>query len=37
LFNAEEVEVTAHLDAAQQDSLARLLRSMYRAVERNGD
>jgi DNA-binding MarR family transcriptional regulator len=37
LFNAEEVEVTSHLDAAQQDALARLLRSMYRAVERNGD
>ena len=37
LFNAEEVEVTSHLDAAQQDALARLLRSMYRAVERNDD
>ena len=37
LFNAEEVEVTSHLGAAQQDALARLLRSMYRAVERNGD
>jgi len=37
LFNAEEVEVTSHLDAGQQDALAGLLRSMYRAVERNGD
>ena len=37
LFNAEEVEVTSHLDVAQQDALAKLLRSMYRAVERNGD
>jgi MarR family transcriptional regulator, organic hydroperoxide resistance regulator len=32
-FNAEEVAVTAHLNAAQQDVLARLLRSMYRAVD----
>lgn len=37
LFNAEEVEVTSHLDAAQQDVLAGLLRSIYRAVERNGE
>ena len=36
-FNAEEVAVTAHLDAEQQDALAALLRSMSRAVERNGD
>jgi DNA-binding MarR family transcriptional regulator len=35
-FNAEEAAVTAHLDVAQQDALAGLLRSMYRAVERNG-
>jgi DNA-binding MarR family transcriptional regulator len=34
-FNAEEVAVTAHLDAGEQDALARLLRSMYRAVDRN--
>jgi MarR family transcriptional regulator, organic hydroperoxide resistance regulator len=32
-FNAEEVAVTAHLDAAQQDALANLLRSMSRAVD----
>ncbi|MGZ4154731.1 MAG: MarR family winged helix-turn-helix transcriptional regulator [Actinomycetota bacterium] len=36
-FNAEEVAVTAHLDAAQQDALARLLRSMSRAVDRDGE
>ncbi|MGH2597336.1 MAG: MarR family winged helix-turn-helix transcriptional regulator [Actinomycetota bacterium] len=36
-FNAEEVVVTSHLDGAQQDALAGLLRSMYRAVDRNGD
>jgi DNA-binding MarR family transcriptional regulator len=36
-FNAEEVVVTSHLDDAQQDALASLLRSMYRAVDRNGD
>jgi DNA-binding MarR family transcriptional regulator len=36
-FNAEEVNVTAHLDAVEQDALARLLRSMYRAVDGNGD
>lgn len=35
-FNAEEIAVTAHLDAEQQEALARLLRSMYRAVERDG-
>ena len=34
-FNAEEVAVTAHLDDADRDALARLLRSMYRAVEGN--
>ena len=33
-FNAEEVAVTAHLDDADRDALARLLRSMYRAVDR---
>lgn len=32
-FNAEEVAVTSHLDAAQQDALANLLRSMSRAVD----
>jgi DNA-binding MarR family transcriptional regulator len=32
-FNAEEAAVTAHLDAAQRDQLAGLLRSMYRAVD----
>jgi DNA-binding MarR family transcriptional regulator len=36
-FNAEEVAVTAHLDAGEQDALARLLRSMYRAVDRTDD
>ncbi len=36
-FNAEEVAVTTHLDAGEQDALARLLRSMYRAVDRNDD
>ena len=35
-FNDEEVAVTSHLDDAQRDALATLLRSMYRAVERNG-
>ncbi len=34
-FNAEEVSVTSHLDAGEQDALARLLRSMYRAVDGN--
>jgi MarR family transcriptional regulator, organic hydroperoxide resistance regulator len=32
-FNAEEVAVTAHLNNGEQDALARLLRSMYRAVD----
>jgi DNA-binding MarR family transcriptional regulator len=32
-FNAEESLVTAHLDAEEQDLLARILRSMYRAVD----
>jgi DNA-binding MarR family transcriptional regulator len=32
-FNAEEAAVTAHLDGAQRDQLAGLLRSMYRAVD----
>ena len=32
-FNAEEVAVTAHLDDEDRDALARLLRSMYRAVD----
>jgi DNA-binding MarR family transcriptional regulator len=36
-FNAEETIVTAHLGAREQDVLARLLRSMYRAVDRNDD
>ena len=36
-FNAEEVAVTAHLDDADRDALARLLRSMYRAVDRQDD
>jgi DNA-binding MarR family transcriptional regulator len=36
-FNAEEVLVTAHLEAEEQDALAQLLRSMYRAVERRSD
>lgn len=36
-FNAEEVVVTAHLDDGERDALARLLRSMYRAVDRDGD
>lgn len=36
-FNAEEVAVTAHLDGGEQDALARLLRSMYRAVDRTDD
>ena len=35
-FNAEESAVTAHLDAREQDTLAKLLRSMYRAVDPNG-
>ena len=33
-FNAEEVAVTAHLDDEDRDALARLLRSMYRTVDR---
>lgn len=36
-FNAEEVAVTAHLDDEDRDALARLLRSMYRAVDRQDD
>ena len=32
-FNVEEVAVTAHLDDEDRDALARLLRSMYRAVD----
>jgi DNA-binding MarR family transcriptional regulator len=36
-FNAEEVVVTSHLDDGEQDALARLLRSMYRAVDGNDD
>jgi DNA-binding MarR family transcriptional regulator len=31
-FNAEEVELTTHLDADQQEQLAALLRSMLRRV-----
>lgn len=34
-FNAEERSVTAHLSPADQESLARLLRSMLRAVDRS--
>ncbi len=36
-FNAEEVTVTAHLDDEERDALARLLRSMYRAVDGQDD
>ncbi len=36
-FNAEEVAVTAHLDDEDRDALARLLRSMYRAVDRQDE
>jgi len=32
-YNAEEVSVTEHLSPEDQDALARLLRSMLRAVE----
>ncbi len=32
-FNAEEAVVTAHLSSAEQEVLARMLRSMLRAVE----
>jgi DNA-binding MarR family transcriptional regulator len=35
-FNAEEVEVTAHLSSEDQEQLARTLRSMLRAVESSG-
>ena len=35
-YNAEEVAVTEHLSPDDQDALARLLRSILRAVE-NGD
>jgi DNA-binding MarR family transcriptional regulator len=35
-YNAEEVAVTEHLSPQDQDALARLLRSMLRAVE-HGD
>ena len=35
-YNAEEVAVTEHLSASDQDALARLLRSMLRVVDRNG-
>jgi DNA-binding MarR family transcriptional regulator len=31
-FNAEEIELTAHLDAQEQERLATLLRSMLRRV-----
>jgi MarR family transcriptional regulator, organic hydroperoxide resistance regulator len=31
-FNAEEVALTTHLDASQQEHLASLLRSMLRRV-----
>jgi DNA-binding MarR family transcriptional regulator len=36
-YNAEEVAVTEHLSSDDQDALARLLRSMLRAVETNGN
>jgi DNA-binding MarR family transcriptional regulator len=36
-FNAEEVAVTAHLDDGDRDALARLLRSLYRAVDHQDD
>ncbi len=36
-FNAEEVAVTSHLDAAQREALAGMLRSMYRAVDGRRD
>lgn len=36
-FNQAEVEVTSHLNRAEQEALSGLLRSMYRAVDRNGD
>ena len=35
-FNAEEVAVTAHLMAAEQDQLAAMLRSMLRTVDVSG-
>jgi DNA-binding MarR family transcriptional regulator len=36
-FNAEESVLAAHLDAAQQDDLAAMLRSLLRAVAPGGD
>jgi len=36
-FNAEEAAVTARLSEDQQDALARMLRTMLRAVERPAD
>lgn len=35
-YNAEEVSVTEHMSSEDQDALARLLRSMLRAVDPNG-
>jgi DNA-binding MarR family transcriptional regulator len=35
-FNAEEVALTAHLDAAQQEQFAALLRSMLRRIGNAG-
>ncbi len=36
-FNAEESALASHLTGEQQDSLASMLRSLLRAVERNGE
>ena len=36
-FNAEESSLASHLSEEQQDSLASMLRSLLRAVERNGE
>jgi DNA-binding MarR family transcriptional regulator len=36
-FNAEEVRVTAHLSDSQRDDLARMLRSMLKVVDPDGE
>ncbi|MGZ8622594.1 MAG: MarR family winged helix-turn-helix transcriptional regulator [Actinomycetota bacterium] len=36
-FNAEESALASHLSGEQQDALASMLRSLLRAVERNGE
>ena len=36
-FNAEETAVASHLDAAQQESLATMLRTLLRAVDAGAD